>query len=114
MFCPQCGTEYRSGFTRCSDCNVELVASRPVQRTRDSGPVTVWRGDDPVAFSAAMAALQAAEIPTQKLALHDQFTEIAAIQPGDFEILVRPEDAARAANAIREALEPEPPDSSAG
>ena len=28
-FCPSCQIEYRSGFTRCSDCNVELVDSLP-------------------------------------------------------------------------------------
>lgn len=25
MFCPQCGVEYRPGFTRCTDCDVDLV-----------------------------------------------------------------------------------------
>jgi hypothetical protein len=25
MFCPQCESEYRPGFTRCSECNVMLV-----------------------------------------------------------------------------------------
>ena len=25
MFCPQCKAEYRAGFVRCSDCDVELV-----------------------------------------------------------------------------------------
>jgi len=25
MFCPQCKAEYRQGFTRCADCDVELV-----------------------------------------------------------------------------------------
>ena len=25
MFCPQCKAEYRAGFLRCSDCQVDLV-----------------------------------------------------------------------------------------
>ena len=29
MFCPQCKAEYRAGFTKCSDCDVELVKQLP-------------------------------------------------------------------------------------
>ena len=29
MYCPQCGAEYRPGFTRCADCEVPLVAAKP-------------------------------------------------------------------------------------
>ncbi len=25
MICPRCGGEYRSGFTYCADCGVDLV-----------------------------------------------------------------------------------------
>lgn len=25
MFCPKCKAEYREGFTRCADCDVDLV-----------------------------------------------------------------------------------------
>ncbi len=28
-YCPSCGVEYREGFDRCSDCDVELVAVLP-------------------------------------------------------------------------------------
>jgi hypothetical protein len=28
-FCPECKAEYRENVTRCSDCDVELVASLP-------------------------------------------------------------------------------------
>jgi hypothetical protein len=29
MFCPECRAEYRPGFTRCSDCDVDLVHELP-------------------------------------------------------------------------------------
>ena len=29
MFCPECSTEYRPGFTRCADCDVDLVQELP-------------------------------------------------------------------------------------
>jgi hypothetical protein len=115
MFCPKCGVEYRAGFKRCSDCGVDLVATRPADlrgsedpRSHEA-PIAVWRGDDPVAFSAALAALEAAGIPSRELTMHDQFAQILAIQPSELAIIVDPKDAARAQEIIREALEPEPP-----
>lgn len=29
MFCPECKTEYRPGFTKCADCGVDLVTHLP-------------------------------------------------------------------------------------
>ena len=29
MFCPKCKSEYRDGFTECSDCFIALVAELP-------------------------------------------------------------------------------------
>jgi hypothetical protein len=34
MFCPECRVEYRPGFTRCSDCDVDLVHEIPERDTR--------------------------------------------------------------------------------
>ena len=40
-FCPQCGVEYREGFTRCADCKVYLVAYLPEEELTPGydGPV---------------------------------------------------------------------------
>ena len=32
MFCPNCRTEYREGFTVCADCNVDLVDTLPDEK----------------------------------------------------------------------------------
>jgi|RhiMethySRZTD1v2_1073278.scaffolds.fasta_scaffold29070_5 hypothetical protein len=35
MFCPKCKSEYRPGFTHCSDCGVSLVDRQPVEHSQD-------------------------------------------------------------------------------
>ncbi|SRR5260370_972618 len=35
MFCPNCRAEYRPGFARCSDCEVDLVEDLPPQNPQD-------------------------------------------------------------------------------
>ena len=32
MFCPNCKTEYREGFTVCADCNIDLVDALPKEK----------------------------------------------------------------------------------
>ena len=34
MFCPVCKVEYRSGFSRCTDCDVDLVQELPAEPVR--------------------------------------------------------------------------------
>jgi hypothetical protein len=36
MFCPRCCAEYREGFARCSDCEVDLLDGLPARSPRDS------------------------------------------------------------------------------
>jgi len=58
MFCPQCKAEYRQGFTRCADCEVELVDELPAgaivaaEAAEAGDPAEdpfccFWKGDDP-------------------------------------------------------------------
>jgi len=57
MICPQCKAEYRPGFTRCADCDVDLVwepqyAHAPVGPPPDPGDpnedpfCSFWKGED--------------------------------------------------------------------
>ena len=58
MFCPQCKAEYRQGFTRCSDCDVDLVYSQPPESPEAADSHTsefagreddlrlIWKGND--------------------------------------------------------------------
>jgi len=56
MICPVCKADYRPGFTRCADCDVDLVNTyeeavrRPVFRESpapENYPEPLWRGTDP-------------------------------------------------------------------
>jgi hypothetical protein len=66
MFCPHCNAEYVPGFTRCADCDVELVESLPVagppQRHPTGDPVTVFSSRDPGLVAIAESLLQSADI----------------------------------------------------
>jgi hypothetical protein len=47
MFCPQCKAEYRPGFTRCADCDLDLVDQLPLPAEPSSQPLeVVWSGQD--------------------------------------------------------------------
>ena len=57
MFCPQCNAEYRPGFTRCTDCDVDLVNEPPQYALAGQPPVdpgdpnddpfcSFWKGQD--------------------------------------------------------------------
>jgi hypothetical protein len=45
MFCPECRAEYRPGFIRCADCDVDLVQELPVELSGTGKTLQrSWRG----------------------------------------------------------------------
>jgi hypothetical protein len=50
MKCPKCGSEYRQGFTRCTDCDEALIPSPPPVEDDDRSEielVRVFEGGNP-------------------------------------------------------------------
>ncbi|MDQ3281231.1 MAG: DUF2007 domain-containing protein [Acidobacteriota bacterium] len=43
MICPECNGEFRDGFTRCNDCDVDLVDALPQSGDRDDHDVRLMR-----------------------------------------------------------------------
>jgi hypothetical protein len=65
MFCPQCGSEYREGFTVCVDCDAALVDRLPAaDLTPDDPFVTVLETGDPGLLALAHSLLEAEGIPS--------------------------------------------------
>jgi hypothetical protein len=58
MICPKCETEYREGFTRCADCDVDLVAELDEMAL---APLTMESSPDLVA--ALIETLELERIP---------------------------------------------------
>lgn len=93
MFCPVCKSEYREGFTTCRECNVALVGALPTEQPAgDQDLAVAWRGTDPSAFSAALAALQGADIQSYQISDHDQLAFELAIPRPQYRLLVRKTD----------------------
>jgi hypothetical protein len=65
MFCPTCGDEYRSGFTQCTDCGVDLVEKLPagIDEATPLELVTVLETGDQSLVAVARSVLEGAGIP---------------------------------------------------
>ncbi len=79
MYCPQCKAEYRQGFTRCSDCDVDLVYEPPAGASgpgiRGEAPddpfCTFWKGDDPRIHAELCELLNEEGIPHKTVRRED-------------------------------------------
>jgi hypothetical protein len=76
MFCPRCRAEYRPGFTRCSDCDVDLVDSL---EPKPAGP-RPFAGDAPVVLGGFATAFEASIVR-------------AALEDAGIESVIRCDDA---------------------
>ena len=67
MFCPQCRCEFQVGFTRCNDCDVELVERLEAEPGEPNAPgyVVIATVTGPVEDSQICSFLEANGIPTQ-------------------------------------------------
>lgn len=72
VYCPQCKAEYRSGFSRCAVCEVDLVQElAPGPDTEIDPFCQFWRGEDPRVFAELCDVLSAASIPYKTAELQE-------------------------------------------
>jgi hypothetical protein len=99
MFCPQCTVEYRAGFTRCSDCDVELVdhlpPDEPSQPESETEFVVLRRYRSGVEAELAKSVLASAGIDSV-IRTNDAASWLRTWGHIAVEVLVRSEDAAEA------------------
>jgi hypothetical protein len=112
-YCPQCKTEYVAGTTQCEDCGVPLQAGMPTEQAadaeelelpRDVKLVTVRTFTGSTALLDAELArniLKAQNIPS--IVSGESSVEVLPVL--DVPLLVREEDAQRAAEMLRSYLD---------
>jgi hypothetical protein len=82
MFCPVCKAEYRQGFTRCADCDVDLVYELPAAAIVPVEPgdpgdsvgdpfCSFWKGDDPRIHAELCELLSEQGIPVRTIRRQD-------------------------------------------
>jgi hypothetical protein len=102
VICPKCGAEYQDGFTRCSDCHVDLVepgaqpeaAAKPADRGAAllTDPVCVYQSTQRSGLPLAESLLRSAGISFVASGEHvQQLTGLDAFGPA--KIYVSSDDA---------------------
>jgi hypothetical protein len=88
MLCPNCGCEYRDGFTICADCNVQLVKkliSDASQETHKNELVPVFETYNQAEILVIKATLDAAGVIFH---FSGDFSHIRGVVPTPARLLV--------------------------
>jgi hypothetical protein len=124
MYCPNCGVEYRQGFTHCTDCDVDLVWDPPkaivAQQAGYGGDrqdydhvsgepgdptsdpfCSFWKGDDARVHAELCAVLDEAGIPHNTVFRRDHLFNLTNYPA--YEVGVPFSMFERAENAVKEA-----------
>ena len=108
MICPTCGAEYIPGFTRCSDCLVDLVAPpqpglKAEVAVEPPGPVAltnavcVYRATQRGRLPLAQSLLRSADIPFTVMGEYvSQLTGLDAYGPAELYVSAVDAEDARA------------------
>ncbi len=121
MFCPQCKAEYRQGFTRCADCDIDLVHEAPASASAlgeasgwienpDDPFCSFWRGDEPRIHAELCELLAEEGIPHKTVRREDHLFNLNT--KSGFEIGIPFSQFEKAEAAIKDAYgaEDEQPD----
>ena len=107
-WCPDCGTEYRAGFTRCSDCGAALVETPPPAEEGTAAPGPEWAE---IASYTTVEEARLAQgllldegIRAEVVDKHVVLNPFPQIDEAEVVLLVAPDDAARA-DAVLERAE---------
>lgn len=122
MICPECKAEYRQGFTRCADCEVDLVyalpttGSEPAEASQAVSPgeseedpfCSFWQGDDLRIHAELLAVLEEAGIPSKTVRREDHLFNLSNYPA--FQIGVPFSLYEKAEMAVKEAYDLDPTD----
>jgi len=116
VICPECGSEYREGFTRCADCDVDLVVPADAQPAEpETRLVRIYEGGNAAVLPLIESLLRDANIEfmTRGEALQDLFalgrfgTGGGSNAVGPVEFWVREDDEAAARELLAGATDAE-------
>ena len=102
MFCPRCKAEYRTGFAKCSDCDIELVDQLPPEtqpaasNMNDVELVVVRTYSTLVEAELAKTALESVGIDSMVRSDNEGGQSPALAMTRGAELMVRAEDLAAA------------------